>query len=964
MLSLMQTLKRLTASIRASAAETALPEQGVSEPPTPPDEPSFGRSEWMEPAIWGALQIRGPISAGAFGTVYLAWDPALEREVALKLYSTATGTRPGSKVVEEARLLAHVKHDHIAAVYGAGVHDGCAGLWMELVRGSSLEEVVAGHGNMSAREAALAVFDVCHALAAVHAAGLLHRDIKAENVMREAGGRIVLIDFGLGEERRADAATVGRIAGTPLYMAPELLTGARASEASEIYAVGVLLFHLVSGRHPVEAATLDELRQAHAEGHRVLLREIRPDLPVRFVDLVERALAADPKKRYRSIAAVLPELQAVIGAGRAPRSRRERRAVLRVSVAAGTLAALAGGAGWWITRPQAGPRPIVWITDTIAPAGQPDYAGLTVALREQIAQSGMLRTFDAAQVPFLLERMTLPHNVRLSGKQRRELAQRGGVSYIVDSTVVQVGAELRLKVAVESLGPLTLVAAATAEREFPFDDPSRLSAAVQKAGQWVRMVGREPAADVAIADSPPTEVTTDNLQALAHFARGEHFAATGDPLQALAEWKAAVTLDPDFLQAHMRLGDVLRANSREMESMEEYAAAYHLLDRRKLSLRESFRIRSAFLYDTGDMLGADVIHAEWAARFPADSEPLMKRGRPLLNSGRPREAIAVLRKAQELKPQSPAIAWLLALCDITLGDWPAEKEQTSRLRQLQWTDRADLLDADVLFLQGRGKEALTGMLGVRYRNRLDPGHAEARILAVLQAAALYADLGRISSAIELLETDLSPAETMGSPADLAREYLSLARLRLDNGDRDAARAAANRALDLESGPLFVRTAGPLLVDAGGERDALRRLAEFEQKVRTPEAREWRVSRIPRLLVEGEILERRGQTRAARTRFENAAQLDAPGTPHSALARALEADKDLSAALQQQLQIAELYPRIWASPEYYPPGIGRTAVVRATELCKSAGNPAGTEARCDQARQRFDRLRSTSVPNPN
>ena len=120
-------------------------------------------------------------------------------------------------------------------------------------------------------------------------ANFIHRDVKAQNVMREAGGRIVLMDFGAGAGAGQDVA----LAGTPVYLAPELFTGAAPSVASDLYALGVLLFHLVTGEFPVVGRSLDELRQSHDQPRR-LLRDIRADLPDAFVRTVDQALVPDP----------------------------------------------------------------------------------------------------------------------------------------------------------------------------------------------------------------------------------------------------------------------------------------------------------------------------------------------------------------------------------------------------------------------------------------------------------------------------------------------------------------------------------------------------------------------------------------------------------------------------------------------------------------------------------------------
>ena len=246
-------------------------------------------------ARWGPLELRHQIGSGRFATVYLAWDPMLEREVAVKLLSE-TGS---AEIIREARLLARVRHPNVVAVYGVDQYDGVVGLWMEFVDGLTLTRVVATGGVLGPREAALMGIDLCRAVAAVHKAGLVHRDIKAQNVMREAGGRIVLMDFGAGE-LRADRAASSRITGTPLYLAPELFDSPVATIASDIYSIGVLLFHLVSMGWPVAGATIEEIAAAHVRGRRQRLADLRPDLPGRFVRVVDRALERDPAHRYRS----------------------------------------------------------------------------------------------------------------------------------------------------------------------------------------------------------------------------------------------------------------------------------------------------------------------------------------------------------------------------------------------------------------------------------------------------------------------------------------------------------------------------------------------------------------------------------------------------------------------------------------------------------------------------------------
>jgi serine/threonine protein kinase len=144
---------------------------------------------------WGPLRLLEKIGEGAYGDVFRAWDPRLDREVALKLLPLphALAGRPTSTIIHEGRLLARVRHPNVVTIYGAEQIDDRIGLWMELVRGRTLEQVVKARGPFSAAETARIGLELCRALSAVHGAGLLHRDIKAHNVMLADDGRVVLM---------------------------------------------------------------------------------------------------------------------------------------------------------------------------------------------------------------------------------------------------------------------------------------------------------------------------------------------------------------------------------------------------------------------------------------------------------------------------------------------------------------------------------------------------------------------------------------------------------------------------------------------------------------------------------------------------------------------------------------------------------------------------------------------------
>jgi len=246
------------------------------------------------PERWGDMLLLEGIGSGAHADVYRAWDARLQREVALKLVRAGAGDE--ASWLEEGRAAARARHPHVVAIHGVDRHDGRVGLWMELVRGVTLERQVQEHGLLELAEAARLGSEIGSALAAVHGAGTLHRDVKPANIVRDAEGRHVLTDFGLGL-RRDEGPRAAPPSGTPMYMAPELLAGAPATERSDVYSLGMTLWFALAGRHPFEAASLPELIEAARRGP-MPLRTARPGIPSALAAAVERAIAPAPEARF------------------------------------------------------------------------------------------------------------------------------------------------------------------------------------------------------------------------------------------------------------------------------------------------------------------------------------------------------------------------------------------------------------------------------------------------------------------------------------------------------------------------------------------------------------------------------------------------------------------------------------------------------------------------------------------
>ena len=263
------------------------------------------------PAQWDEFRILRELGRGGFGCVYSAYDAGLAKEIALKIVRPSHPSRIPA-VMREGQMLARVRHPNVVTVHAVRRVGSDVGFVMDLIDGESLADRVHRLGRLGAEEAVVVGEALCHALAAVHAAGLLHRDIKARNVMRDSSGHIVLMDFGCGREEAADRSD--DLTGTPHYLAPELFLGHPASRASDIYSVGVLLYYLVSGSYPVEGTTPAAIANAHWNGTRRLLVDRRADLSPAFIHVVERAIAPEPARRYQSAGELFEALHTLVAA--------------------------------------------------------------------------------------------------------------------------------------------------------------------------------------------------------------------------------------------------------------------------------------------------------------------------------------------------------------------------------------------------------------------------------------------------------------------------------------------------------------------------------------------------------------------------------------------------------------------------------------------------------------------------
>ncbi len=277
----------------------------------------------------------GPVlGSGAMGTVYLAHDLGLDRGVAVKVLhrEIAQDPRMVQRFFREARAAARVNHHGLAHVYYVGQEGPHSFFAMEHVPGLNLEQAVLEQGPLPLAEAMDLLSQAAHGLEAAHAAGLVHRDVKPSNLIRRPDGVLKVTDFGLARSvtGEVDQTGAGAVTGTPTYMSPEQVRGESADARTDVYALGLTAFYMLAGQAPFPGPTLGRVLSDQLNAPLPSLTALRPELPPRVDEVLERLCAKDPARRPANMGEVLALLETLRprSVGRAPLAARGSAYVL------------------------------------------------------------------------------------------------------------------------------------------------------------------------------------------------------------------------------------------------------------------------------------------------------------------------------------------------------------------------------------------------------------------------------------------------------------------------------------------------------------------------------------------------------------------------------------------------------------------------------------------------------------
>ncbi len=510
------------------------------------------------------------LDAGGMGEVYRAEDLKLERDIAVKVLKPAT-SKPGAikRFMREARIMSRIRHPNVVTVHDIVEEGGTHFLIMEYIDGPVLRKYLAD-GTLDSREAVRIASEVGAALAAAHEQGVIHRDVKPENIMMTKSGSCRVLDFGVAHLADATRITTeGKVLGTAHYMAPEQLKGSDVDERSDVHALGVLLFEMLAGRRPFVADEWEALAYMIVNVKPPWLREVAPGVPRDVEAVVRKALAKDPVNRYQSMNEMLHDLEVVASrldarekSGRiSAHTRRWRRVVTWGSVGASILVAVAM---WRLFVPARSPTPRIMVMRVVNSLADEDLAFLSGGIMD-----GLISRLARLAGYNIIARATVTSMIDATGLQLAgfdpsdviEAADRVGADYLVMASFARSGYAIRVNCTLSDVGSGVLIGSWSKNmvdlntdfypviERFGTDIAAALGAGWREEPEYV-----------------PGPITP-SMDALEQYELALTAEEGGDVGEALARLRAAVAFDSTFTEAHLVLSRLSPDYSEKQNSL-------------------------------------------------------------------------------------------------------------------------------------------------------------------------------------------------------------------------------------------------------------------------------------------------------------------------------------------------------------------------------------------------------------
>jgi tetratricopeptide (TPR) repeat protein/tRNA A-37 threonylcarbamoyl transferase component Bud32 len=822
-------------------------------------------------------EIIKSIGKGGMGEVYLARDTVLDREVAIKFLpeEMQKDVRARERFLREAKSAAALDHPFICQIYETGELEGKAFIAMEYVEGENLSQKMA-EGLLPLRDALQTTLEIAEALEVAHKKGIVHRDLKPANIMLTVQGHAKVMDFGLakqivtGEESITKTLTQtsltqkGTVVGTIAYMSPEQARGDEVDGRSDIFALGIILHEMISGKNPFSKPTPVETLTS-------ILRDIPPSANVKpkminplLNPILRKALAKEPEKRYQTIKELIVDLRKaqkeITGGIRLLYRRLPLIAGAAVIIIALLVVAILRfthpGA---VSKPATGPPPIsVLIADFENKTGDPAFDGsLEPALRVYLEGAPFISVYQSAKARGIATQIDPNSKGQLKPQIAQSVGQREGINVVVNGVVESNGAAYTVK--------MWAVDVATSKNISEPLQKIKTKTEILKAADGLAAKLRSDLGEVPTESAKTLAketFTTASPEAWKAYNQAQEFAFLTKNDEAIEQYLRAIKEDPDFGRAYAGLGVIYANLSQFQEAEKYYQMAMARIDR--MSDREKYRTLGGYYLMKQNHLKAIEEYSALVTKFPVDSAGHSMLAYAYFLGRNMAKAVEEGKYGANLDPKKVTSQINLAWYAIAAGDLELGEQQAKKVLELNPSFvKGYVCQALSELGQDRSVEAVQIYEKLKNVSPLGASFAATGLADI----ALYE--GRLTDAVAILKEGIKADMSQGTKFQYyaAFKWATLAEALFLQRQKAQALDAAGRAVSLSKKEEILFLAAQIYLNAGQENKALDLAKELSNQLPP-------VSHAYAMLIEGEKNMTRGDINGAIKLFREAqAQVD-------------------------------------------------------------------------------------------
>jgi len=568
----------------------------------------------------GRYQIIEELGKGGMGKVYKAQDTDLKEKVAIKLLrpEIARDKKTIERFRNELKFARKIRHKNVCQMYDLNKEKGLHYITMEYVDGKDLKSMIRMMGQLSSGKTIFIAKQVCEGLVEAHRLGVIHRDLKPQNIMVDENGNARIMDFGIARSLKTKGITAaGVMIGTPEYMSPEQVEGKEVDQRSDIYSLGVILYEMVTGRVPFEGDTPFTIGVKHKSEEPKDPKELNTQLPEDLNLVILRCLEKDKEKRYQSAGEVRAELTRIEKGiptteieipKRKPITSREitvtfglkKLFIPAIIVVALIIAAIA----IWQLLPKKEAIPVV-------PSDKPSLAvmyfenntgdesldiwrsALSDLLISDLSQSKYIRVLPRDRLFSILDQLNLLESKRYSSENLKEVATRGGASHILQGILTKAGENFRINTTLQESGTLEIIGSDMVEGKGEESFHTIVDELTRRIKANFKLSSEEIASDI---DREVGKITTGSPEAYKYYSEARKYHARYENREAIKLYERAVAFDPEFAMAYRGMAAAYSNLGYMLKYNEYIQKAFEFSDR--VSERERYQIQGNFYNQT------------------------------------------------------------------------------------------------------------------------------------------------------------------------------------------------------------------------------------------------------------------------------------------------------------------------------------------------------------------------------